>query len=71
MTLPTFLRSSLRGRIFLASARLAVLTATGRKTCAEGTRLHEESERTLLKGLTRDEARQLGALLEKVGRPRS
>jgi len=51
--------------------RLAVLTAAGRKACAEGTRLHQESERTLLNGLTRDEARQLGALLEKVGRPRS
>jgi DNA-binding MarR family transcriptional regulator len=51
--------------------RLAVLTAAGRKACAEGTRLHQESERRLLHGLTHDEARQLGALLEKVGRPRS
>jgi DNA-binding MarR family transcriptional regulator len=51
-------------------ARLAVLTAAGRKACTEGTRLHHESERALLNGLTRDEARQLGALLEKVGRGR-
>jgi DNA-binding MarR family transcriptional regulator len=48
-------------------ARLAVLTAAGRKACTDGTRLHQESERRLLNGLTRDEARQLGALLEKVG----
>jgi DNA-binding MarR family transcriptional regulator len=50
--------------------RLAVLTAAGRKACTEGTRLQLESERNLLGTLTRDEARQLGTLLEKVGRQR-
>jgi len=48
--------------------RLAVLTAAGRKACTDGTRLQEESERQLLGSLSRAEARQLGALLEKVGR---
>ena len=50
--------------------RLAVLTAAGRKACMDGTRLQQESERNLLGALTHDEARQLGTLLEKVGRPR-
>jgi DNA-binding MarR family transcriptional regulator len=49
--------------------RLAVLTAAGRKACTEGTRLMQESERNLLGTLSRDEARQLGSLLEKIGRP--
>ena len=50
--------------------RLAVLTAAGRKACKEGSRIQQETERDLLTMLTRDEARQLGVLLEKVGRPR-
>jgi DNA-binding MarR family transcriptional regulator len=50
--------------------RLAVLTAAGRKARTEGTRLQQQSERELLQTLTRHEARQLGTLLEKVGRPR-
>jgi DNA-binding MarR family transcriptional regulator len=50
--------------------RLAVLTAAGRKACKEGTRLQQETERELLTTLTRDEARQLAVLLEKVRRPR-
>jgi DNA-binding MarR family transcriptional regulator len=50
--------------------RLAVLTAAGRKACKEGTRLQQETERDLLKTLSRDEARQLATLLEKLGRPR-
>ena len=50
--------------------RLAVLTAAGRKACKEGTRIQQETERDLLTTLTRDEARQLGVLLEKVGRSR-
>jgi DNA-binding MarR family transcriptional regulator len=50
--------------------RLAVLTTAGRKACTDGTRLQHDSERHLLATLTRDEARQLGTLLEKVGRPR-
>jgi DNA-binding MarR family transcriptional regulator len=50
--------------------RLAVLTASGRKVCREGTRLKQEAERDLLTTLTRDEARQLAGLLEKVGAAR-
>jgi len=49
---------------------LAVLTAAGRKACKEGTRVQQEAERDLLRSLSRDEARQLAALLEKVGRRR-
>ena len=48
--------------------RLAVLTAEGRKACTDGTRLLQESERNMLGTLTREEARQLGTLLEKIGR---
>lgn len=50
--------------------RLAVLTFAGRRACKEGTRIQQETERDLLTTLTRDEARQLAVLLEKVGRPR-
>jgi DNA-binding MarR family transcriptional regulator len=50
--------------------RLAVLTAAGRKACTEGTRLQQESERQFLGTLTRAEARQLGALLERIGQRR-
>jgi DNA-binding MarR family transcriptional regulator len=49
-------------------ARLAVLTAAGRKACQEGSRIQHDAERALLATLTRDEARQLGALLGKLGR---
>jgi DNA-binding MarR family transcriptional regulator len=48
--------------------RLAVLTTAGRKACKKGTRLQQEAERELLATLTRDEAHQLAALLEKLGR---
>jgi DNA-binding MarR family transcriptional regulator len=51
--------------------RLAVLTAAGRKACKDGARLQLETERELLTTLTRDEARQLGTLLEKHGRPKA
>ena len=51
--------------------RLAVLTAAGRKACVEGTRMKQETERTLLTTLTRDEARRLAALLDKIGRRRA
>jgi DNA-binding MarR family transcriptional regulator len=51
--------------------RLAVLTAAGRKACKDGARLQLETERELLTTLTRDEARQLGTLLEKLGRPKA
>lgn len=50
--------------------RLAVLTAAGRKACKEGTRVQQETERDLLRTLTREEARHLGLLLEKLGRSR-
>ena len=50
--------------------RLAVLTAAGRRACKEGSRIQQETERDLLTTLTRDEARQLAVLLEKVGRSR-
>jgi DNA-binding MarR family transcriptional regulator len=45
----------------------AELTAAGRKAVAEGTRVQQETERALLKGLTRGEVEQLQALLAKVG----
>ena len=48
--------------------RLAVLTAAGRKACQQGSRIQQDTERELLTTLTRDEARQLGALLKKVGK---
>jgi DNA-binding MarR family transcriptional regulator len=47
-------------------ARLATLTAAGRKAAQEGTRVLEAAERELLSHLTRDEAQMLGALLSKV-----
>lgn len=50
--------------------KLAVLTAAGRKACTAGTRLQQRTERELLTALTRDEARQLAVLLEKLGGPR-
>jgi DNA-binding MarR family transcriptional regulator len=49
--------------------RLAVLTTAGRRACRKGTRLQREAERTLLATLTRGEAHQLAALLEKLGKP--
>lgn len=51
--------------------KLAVLTAAGRRACTEGMRLQQETERDLVTTLTTDEARQLSALLEKLGGPRS
>ena len=47
--------------------RLAVLTPAGRKAVKDGTRLQQEAERDLLTKLSRNEAHQLGALLEKLG----
>jgi len=47
--------------------KLAVLTPAGRKAWTDGVRLQQEAERELLKGLNREESRQLAALLEKVG----
>jgi DNA-binding MarR family transcriptional regulator len=47
-------------------ARLATLTATGRRVCEEGLRIQREIERGLTARLTAGEAKQLAALLEKV-----
>lgn len=51
--------------------RLAELTVAGRKASKEGMRVQEETERDLLKTLSRHEARQLAVLLGKLGRPGS
>ncbi len=48
-------------------ARLATLTAAGRRACQEGMRIQEDVERGLAARLTDAEARQLAALLAKVG----
>ena len=47
--------------------RLAVLTAGGSKACKQGTGVQQQTERDLLKALSRDEARQLAKLLRKIG----
>lgn len=47
--------------------KLASLTAAGRRAVEDGTRVHREAERDLLKRLSRDETRQLGSLLAKFG----
>jgi DNA-binding MarR family transcriptional regulator len=47
-------------------SRLAVMTPKGRKAYAQGDRIRQEMEKELFGGLTRDEARQLAALIEKV-----
>jgi DNA-binding MarR family transcriptional regulator len=49
--------------------RLAVLTASGRKACRDGSRIQDEAERSLLTTLTREESQQLAALLGKLQRP--
>lgn len=49
--------------------RLAVLTLAGRKACDEGTRIQQEAERSLIGKLTKDESRQLAALLGKLRMP--
>lgn len=49
-------------------ARLAALTASGRKAVKDGTRAMDAAERDVLGRLSRDEAQQLHALLEKVGK---
>lgn len=46
--------------------KLAVLTAAGRKACAEGTRIQRAAEHDLLTTLTGDEAGQLATLLGKL-----
>ncbi len=47
--------------------KLAALTPAGRKACEEGMRVQRETERTLLKRLSADEAQQLRALMSKIG----
>ena len=47
-------------------ARLAVLTAPGRRACQEGVKLQREAEGRLLGGLSASESQQLAALLAKV-----
>jgi DNA-binding MarR family transcriptional regulator len=47
-------------------ARLAALTAPGRRVCQEGVALQQEAERALLGGLSAAESQQLVALLAKV-----
>ena len=46
--------------------RLAVLTAAGRRACKEGSRIQIAAERDVLGTLSREEAHQFAALLEKV-----
>ena len=47
-------------------ARLASLTAAGRKACAEGLRLRDQTEREVFGTLSAEEASQFAALVEKV-----
>ena len=47
-------------------ARLAALTAAGRKAVKEGTRAFDVAERDVLSRLSREEAHQLHALLGKM-----
>lgn len=47
--------------------KLADLTPAGRRAVQEGNRVKEEAEREVLNRLSRAEAQQLGALLEKMG----
>ena len=49
--------------------RLAVLTLAGRKACDEGARIQQETERSLIGKLTKDESRQLAVLLSKLRMP--
>lgn len=48
-------------------ARLATLTAAGRKAYREGTRVQQEAEQKVLRKLTAAESRMLADLLAKVG----
>lgn len=47
-------------------ARLATLTAAGRKACREGTRVQDAAEQQLLGKLSAAESRQLAELLAKI-----
>ena len=48
-------------------ARLATLTAAGRKACREGARVQQAAEQSLLGRLSAVESRQLAELLAKIG----
>jgi len=50
-------------------ARLASLTAQGRKACRDGSRVQDAAERALLGKLSAAESRQLAALLTKIQAP--
>jgi DNA-binding MarR family transcriptional regulator len=47
-------------------ARLATLTAAGRKACKEGSRVQLSAEQSLLRKLSAAESRQLAGLLTKI-----
>jgi DNA-binding MarR family transcriptional regulator len=49
-------------------ARLAVMTAAGRKACEQGLRIQRQTERELFGALTAEEARQLASLMKKLER---
>ena len=49
-------------------ARLATLTAAGRKACRDGARLQDAAEQRLMGKLTTAESRQLAQLLAKIER---
>ena len=49
-------------------ARLAVMTAAGRKACDEGSRVQDQTERELFAALSVEEAHQLAALVGKLTR---
>jgi DNA-binding MarR family transcriptional regulator len=47
-------------------ARLATLTAAGRKACRDGSRLQDAAEKNLLRKLSAVESRQLAELLARI-----
>jgi DNA-binding MarR family transcriptional regulator len=47
-------------------ARLAVMTASGRKAFEQGTRVQQQAETEIFSTLTEEEGRQLAALITKV-----
>ena len=47
-------------------ARLATLTASGRKACRDGSRVQDAAEQSLLGKLSAGESRQLAELLTKI-----
>jgi DNA-binding MarR family transcriptional regulator len=47
-------------------ARLATLTAAGRKACRDGSRLQDAAEKNLLRKLSAAESRQLAELLARI-----